>query len=253
MSVTKSYESMREDFMANVRARASADRSSDRGRQPRARRAAPRSSTTRGAKSVSFERSSRPPTHAGAPADTRQTHEDPDHRRRRLHRLAPRAQRCSRAAGWPAQPIERIVLADQVAPRAELTSDPRVEARVGALAEQCEALGREGFDGVFHLASAVSGECEADFDLGLRSNLDTTRALLDALRAATQRGARRRGSSSRARSRCSGPTRRCRCRRSSATTRCLRRRPRTARRSSSASSWSPTTRARASSTAARRA
>jgi len=28
----------------------------------------------------------------------------------------------------------------------------------------------------------VSGECEADFDLGLRSNLDSTRALLDALR-----------------------------------------------------------------------
>src|SRR3982750_156544 len=86
--------------------------------------------------------------------------------------------------------IERIVLADQVAPRAELARDPRVETRVGALAEQCDALGREGFDGVFHLASAVSGECEADFDLGLRSNLDTTRALLDALRAATGRGSK---------------------------------------------------------------
>ena len=45
-------------------------------------------------------------------------------------------------------------------------------------------LGAERFDGVFHLASAVSGECELDFDLGLRSNLDSTRALLDALRAA---------------------------------------------------------------------
>jgi nucleoside-diphosphate-sugar epimerase len=86
------------------------------------------------------------------------------------------------------QPIERLILADQVAPRAELTNDARVEARVGALAGQCEALGNEGFDGVFHLASAVSGECEADFDLGLRSNIDTTRALLDALRAAAGRG-----------------------------------------------------------------
>ncbi len=84
--------------------------------------------------------------------------------------------------------IDQIVLADQVAPRPSLTSDPRVEARVGPLLSQCEALGQEGFDGVFHLASAVSGECEADFDLGLRSNLDTTRALLDALRAATARG-----------------------------------------------------------------
>ena len=84
--------------------------------------------------------------------------------------------------------IEQLVLADQVAPRPELTADARVSSRVGALASQCEALGREDFDGVFHLASAVSGECEADFDLGLRSNLDTTRALLDALRAATGRG-----------------------------------------------------------------
>ena len=70
--------------------------------------------------------------------------------------------------------IDRLVLADQVAPRADLIADPRVEARVGALLGQCDALGREDFDGVFHLASAVSGECEADFDLGLRSNLDTT-------------------------------------------------------------------------------
>jgi len=84
--------------------------------------------------------------------------------------------------------IEQLVLADQVAPRPELIADARVEARVGALAGQCEALSGSGFAGVFHLASAVSGECEADFDLGLRSNLDTTRALLDSLRAATSRG-----------------------------------------------------------------
>ena len=106
--------------------------------------------------------------------------------------------------------IERLVLADQVAPRAELAGDKRVEARVGPLLGQCEALGREGFDGVFHLASAVSGECEADFDLGLRSNLDTTRALLDALRAATRRASARPSSSSPARWRCSGRIRRSR-------------------------------------------
>jgi nucleoside-diphosphate-sugar epimerase len=45
-------------------------------------------------------------------------------------------------------------------------------------------LRNQHFDAVFHLAAAVSAECEADFDLGLRSNLDSTRALLDALRAA---------------------------------------------------------------------
>ncbi len=80
------------------------------------------------------------------------------------------------------QKIHSIVLADQVAPRPELLADSRVQARTGALLTQCAQLREEGFDGVFHLASAVSGECEADFELGLRSNLDSTRALLDALR-----------------------------------------------------------------------
>jgi nucleoside-diphosphate-sugar epimerase len=68
-------------------------------------------------------------------------------------------------------------------------ADARVQARVGPLLAHCDALREEAFDGVFHLASAVSGECEADFDLGLRSNLDSTRALLDALRSRTERGA----------------------------------------------------------------
>ena len=88
------------------------------------------------------------------------------------------------------QTIEHLVLTDQVAPPADLGADRRVEARVGPLLAKCAALACEPFDGVFHLASAVSGECEADFDLGLRSNLDTTRALLDALRAGVQDGAK---------------------------------------------------------------
>jgi D-erythronate 2-dehydrogenase len=80
--------------------------------------------------------------------------------------------------------IERLVVSDLAPPPADLLADGRVEARSGPLLPACAALGKERFDGVFHLASAVSAECEADFDLGLRSNLDTTRALLDALRAA---------------------------------------------------------------------
>jgi nucleoside-diphosphate-sugar epimerase len=80
--------------------------------------------------------------------------------------------------------IERLVVSDLALPPADLLADARVEARTGPLLPQAAALGTERFDGVFHLASAVSAECEADFDLGLRSNLDTTRALLDALRAA---------------------------------------------------------------------
>jgi D-erythronate 2-dehydrogenase len=88
------------------------------------------------------------------------------------------------------RPIERLHLADQAPPRPELVADARVVAHTGRLLDQCEALAALPLDGVFHLASAVSGECEADFDLGLRSNLDTTRALLDALRQRVQGGAR---------------------------------------------------------------
>lgn len=84
--------------------------------------------------------------------------------------------------------IDRLVIADQASPPPELAADPRVEVRVGQLLDQCAALRDEPFDGVFHLASAVSGECETDFELGLRSNLDTTRVLLDALRWRQERG-----------------------------------------------------------------
>ena len=88
------------------------------------------------------------------------------------------------------RPISRIVLADQATAPADLLADDRIEARIGPLLWHCEGLRDEAVHGVFHLASAVSGECEADFELGLRSNLDSTRALLDALRhrAESQKG-----------------------------------------------------------------
>jgi len=82
------------------------------------------------------------------------------------------------------QKIDKLVIADQFAPPPFLSNNPKVECRTSPLLSQCEVLHKDKFDGVFHLASAVSGECEDDFDLGLRSNLDTTRALLDALRRA---------------------------------------------------------------------
>lgn len=80
--------------------------------------------------------------------------------------------------------IDEMVLADLHAPPADLLSDARVHAATGALIAQCVGWRSETFDLVFHLAAAVSAECEANFDLGMRSNLDSTRALLDALRAA---------------------------------------------------------------------
>ena len=86
------------------------------------------------------------------------------------------------------RPITQLVLADQAPAPPDLLADKRVQARVGPLLAHCETLRDEPFDGVFHLASAVSGECETDFELGLRSNLDSTRALLDALRHRSQNG-----------------------------------------------------------------
>ena len=89
-------------------------------------------------------------------------------------------------AGAAPRSIERIVLADRVAPPADLAADARVQFLQGDLLEQAQsgALPIAGSQLVFHLAAAVSGECEADFDLGMRSNLDTTRALLEAARRA---------------------------------------------------------------------
>ena len=80
--------------------------------------------------------------------------------------------------------IDQLVLTDLRAPAANLTDDSRVHAAVGTLIDLCGELGRKKFDLVFHLAGAVSAECEADFDLGLRSNLHATQALLESLRAA---------------------------------------------------------------------
>jgi D-erythronate 2-dehydrogenase len=88
-------------------------------------------------------------------------------------------------AGGAAQTIEAITLADRAPPPDDLARDPRVKFVGGDLNEQIagKAIPEAGTDLVFHLAAAVSGECEANFDLGMRSNFDATRALLDACRA----------------------------------------------------------------------
>ncbi|MDD2924577.1 D-erythronate dehydrogenase [Rhodoferax sp.] len=92
-------------------------------------------------------------------------------------------------AGGAAQPISQITLVDRAQPPADLLADPRVTALVGDLNELLEenkAPARVVTDQtaiVFHLAAAVSAECEADFDLGMRSNLAATLTLLERCRA----------------------------------------------------------------------
>ncbi len=92
-------------------------------------------------------------------------------------------------AGAAPQTISRLTLVDRVAPPTDLAADARVAVVTGDLNEllkpnRTPALAIPTDTAiVFHLAAAVSGECEADFDLGMRSNLDATRALLEACRA----------------------------------------------------------------------
>jgi nucleoside-diphosphate-sugar epimerase len=91
-------------------------------------------------------------------------------------------------AGAGPSPLTRLTLADQIAPPADLVEDEGVRVLRGDLGELLDhpAVGAEllaGADVIFHLAAAVSGECEADFDLGMRANLRATMALLEACRA----------------------------------------------------------------------
>jgi D-erythronate 2-dehydrogenase len=92
-------------------------------------------------------------------------------------------------AGDEARPICAVTLIDKAAAPADLAADERVTAITGDLGGLLEP-GRAGRDAlaaadvVFHLAAAVSGECEADFDLGMRANLQATESLLAAGRAA---------------------------------------------------------------------
>jgi D-erythronate 2-dehydrogenase len=91
-------------------------------------------------------------------------------------------------AGGGARPLSRLTLIDQAPSPADLTADGRVTVIRGDLGELLDPghAGRDvlaGADVIFHLAAAVSGECEADFDLGLRANLRATGSLLASCRA----------------------------------------------------------------------
>jgi D-erythronate 2-dehydrogenase len=88
-------------------------------------------------------------------------------------------------AGGGARPLSRVTLVDQAPVPGDLAADERVTAIRGDLGELLGS-GQDVLDGtdvIFHLAAAVSGECEADFDLGLRANLHATESLLASCRA----------------------------------------------------------------------
>ncbi len=91
-------------------------------------------------------------------------------------------------AGGEARPLSRVTLIDQAPVPPDLAADERVAAICGDLVKLLDpaAAGPDtlaGAEVIFHLAAAVSGECEADFDLGIRANLRATEALLASCRA----------------------------------------------------------------------
>jgi D-erythronate 2-dehydrogenase len=90
-------------------------------------------------------------------------------------------------AGSQAQPISQLTLVDCVPAPADLAVDERVDAVCADLSELLEPgypkwTGLAGADVIFHLAAAVSGECEESFDLGMRANLQATESLLASCR-----------------------------------------------------------------------
>jgi nucleoside-diphosphate-sugar epimerase len=97
------------------------------------------------------------------------------------------------ANGFLGRRVIASLLAQQDAPdrviAADLTAgefdDPRVAARAGDVADPqfIAAIVEPDVDVVFHLAAVLSGQAEAEFDLGLRVNVEGTYHLLQRLRA----------------------------------------------------------------------
>ncbi len=79
--------------------------------------------------------------------------------------------------------ITSITLADVVKP-ADLT-DPRVQFATGDIGDPdlLHTLIDTDTEAIFHLAAIVSGQAEAEFDLGMKINLDAWRAVLEACRS----------------------------------------------------------------------
>jgi D-erythronate 2-dehydrogenase len=82
-------------------------------------------------------------------------------------------------------PITQVIAADLVPCP---TADGRVESRVGTIADRhfVDAIVDDDVAVVCHLAAVLSGQSEAEFDLGMRINVEGTYALLEACRRLAQ-------------------------------------------------------------------
>ena len=84
------------------------------------------------------------------------------------------------------QPIDHLTLTDVVEPEKPIAFKGKVDIWTGDLAAPgaTDKLIAGKPEVIFHLAGVVSGEAETDFEKGYHVNLDGTRALLEAIRAA---------------------------------------------------------------------
>lgn len=89
--------------------------------------------------------------------------------------------------GPDSEAIDEIVLLDRASRPTAPVAVP-VTTLEGELADTLGPAFERPVDVLFHLASAVSAECEADLDLGLAANLDGTRAVLQACRGQREAG-----------------------------------------------------------------
>jgi nucleoside-diphosphate-sugar epimerase len=84
------------------------------------------------------------------------------------------------------KPIEKLTLIDVSAPQKPQGFTGAVESSAADIADAAAAraaiAGRP--DVIFHLAAVVSGEAELDFEKGVHVNLEGSRALIEAIRAA---------------------------------------------------------------------
>src|SRR5271169_7174546 len=78
--------------------------------------------------------------------------------------------------------VDELVLFDNAPSVLPLPEDKRLRLVTGDIADRAtvRAVLSPGSGSVFHLAAVVSGEAEADTDLGYRVNLDGARAVLEA-------------------------------------------------------------------------
>lgn len=84
--------------------------------------------------------------------------------------------------------VSTLIAADVALPRrsseAAEAGDRRLDSRIGTITDEAFIRSTVGsdVDVVYHLAAVLSGQSEAEFDLGMQVNVDATRSLLEACR-----------------------------------------------------------------------